>query len=83
MPAMMLVQLVLDAQRHTPYSQVVFSGEKTVYIVIADNVEVVTCSNIVAAITACFLVYSIFDIQYRELFKNTHVTFLDIHVSKM
>ena len=75
--------LVSDAQRRSPYPQVVFSGdvfgEKTAYTVIADNVEVVTCSNIVAAITACFVVHWIFDIQYPTLFKNI-LTFLDVHV---
>ena len=77
--------LASHARRRTPYPQVVFSGdvfaEKTAYTVIADSVEVVTCSNIVAAITACFLVHWIFDIQYPKLFKNT-LTFLDVHVFK-
>jgi len=40
------------------------------FYVKADNVDVVCCSTIVNAITACFVTYWIFDIQYPKMFNN-------------
>ena len=67
----------------TPYPHVVcdtdvFSAQ-SVYTVYADNTEITTCSDIVTALTVCFDIYWIFDIQYPKHYRNV-LSLLDIAV---
>jgi len=77
--------LVTAEKQQTPYPHLrhygdsdVF-GSQTSYDFYADDYEVCTCADIISAITACFAIYWIFDIQYPRQFRIM-LTLLDCYV---
>jgi len=76
-------KIVGDSERtlypHVEYSEDTDVFDVNEFNVKADNVHVVCCNSIVNAMTACFITYWLFDIQYPKQFKNL-LTFLDIRV---
>ena len=73
-----------DDSQPTLYPHVEYTQETDIFdvhefYVKADNVDVVCCSSIVNAITACFVTYWIFDIQYPKMFNNL-LAFLDVRI---
>jgi len=78
-------QLVSSVECRTPYPHVYADGDifnsATRFTVSADGADVVTCSSVISAITACFILYWLFNIEYPKLFRST-LSFLDIHVFK-
>ena len=61
---------VFGGYPHVEYTQETDIFDVHEFYVKADNVDVVCCSTIVNAITACFVTYWIFDIQYPKMFNN-------------
>ena len=60
--------------KKTPYPHVIFTGDifdsQTSFTLFADSTEIAVCTDVLTAITACFVVYWIFNIQYPKQFRN-------------
>jgi len=54
-------------------------GAMTVFNLMADHTDVTSCTDIITAVTACFSLYWLFDIQYPKHFHGI-LTFLDTYV---
>jgi len=67
--------------KKTPYPHVIFTEDifdsQTSFTLFADSTEIAVCTDVLTAITACFVVYWIFNIQYPKQFRN-FLSFLDI-----
>lgn len=74
-----------DISRQSPYPHVEFTGDVfdslTSFTVTADGVDILSCSDVTSAVTACFAMYWIFDIKYPKMFYG-FLSFLDNFVFK-